>query len=318
MTAHFRIPERLNVFIPVLTISLTVIFCSMNFAQQNPIIKIWPDKPLYNFSAENSITGETDTAGITRYSNVTIPEIEYFKPEKPNGTAVIVCPGGGYTRLAYTKEGGEVAKWFASNGVSAFVLKYRLPNDKVMEHKEKVPLADVQQTMLFLRKNASKFGINPGCIGIIGFSAGGHLAASLSTHFSDLMIPDVEKINLRPDFSILIYPVISMEKDITHMGSRNNLLGMDPSDSLVDFYSNEKNVTPNTPPTFLVHATNDKSVPVENSLQYYEALKKNNVVSAMHIFQQGGHGFAMRFPRNDEQWLYLVKKWLKENNFIPE
>jgi acetyl esterase/lipase len=285
-------------------------------AQENNFIKIWPNLPLYSLTAENMERSETDTNKITRYSNVTVPTLEYVKPENPNGTAIIICPGGGYSRLAYSTEGKKVAEWFAQHGISAFILKYRLPDDKFMEHKEKVPLADAQQSFYYLKTNAVKYKIDPDKIGIIGFSAGGHLASTVSTHFAKPVISIEKKINLRPYFSILIYPVITMIKEFTHSGSREKLLGKNPDEKLVQEYSNELNVTTDTPITFIVHATDDQTVPVIHSINYYQALHKNNVQAAMHIFEKGGHGFAMRNKRIDEQWLSLLEKWLKENNII--
>ncbi len=299
-------------------ILIFIFVVSSIYAQQNNFIKIWPGLPLYSLTAENLERAETDTNNITRYYNVTIPTLEYVKPAKPNGTSVIICPGGSYTRLAYSHEGKKIAEWFAERGVSAFILKYRLPNDKWMEPKEKVPLADAQQSILYLKMDAAKYGIDPGKIGIIGFSAGGHLASTASTHFSKPVISVNEKINLRPYFSILIYPVITMNKDLTHAGSRSNLLGSNPNEQLVNEYSNELYVTPETPITFIAHATDDATVPVMNSINYYQALLKNKVSVAMYIFKKGGHGFAMRNKWVDEQWLFLLDKWLKENKLIIE
>ncbi|MBN1299919.1 MAG: alpha/beta hydrolase [Melioribacteraceae bacterium] len=302
----------------VSAVLLLVLFIPNLFAQNSIIIRIWEGKPSYNFTSENLIREETDSAGITRYYDITIPELEFIKPGKPNGTAVIICPGGGYHRMAYTTEGYKMGQWFASMGISAFILKYRIPSDLFMDQKELVPLADAQQSILHLRENASKYGINADKIGIIGFSAGGHVASTLSTHFGEIVIPNPNDISFRPDFSILIYPVISMLNGITHNGSRNNLLGDNPSGLLVDQFSNEKHVTDKTPPTFLMHASDDTTVPVQNSLLYYEALKKNSVIAALHIFQQGGHGFAMRNKYLDKQWLYLLSNWLVENDFIAD
>ena len=301
-----------------ITLLIIVVFTSgiKLRGQESTIIKIWPGEPLYNLTSGNMEKAELGDDGVTRYYNITIPSLEYFKPEKPNGTAVIICPGGGYARIAYTNEGIAMAKWFAELGISAFILKYRIPDDKFMEHKERAPLSDAQQAILYLRENSNKLGIRPDKIGIIGFSAGGHLAATLSTHFTESIIPNDNKINLRPDFSILIYPVITMEKDYTHPGSRENLLGDNPSDQFIREFSNEKCVTDKTPPTFLVHASDDHSVPVENSLHYYEALKNHNVIAVLHIFQKGGHGFAMKNEWNDKQWLYLLENWLIENKII--
>ncbi|OGV08409.1 MAG: hypothetical protein A3J84_11005, partial [Ignavibacteria bacterium RIFOXYA2_FULL_37_17] len=224
MKNHFR-NSLSKVLLLVLNIVILLVFNERLSAQQNNFIKIWPDLPLYSLTGENFERAETDKDNITRYFNVTIPTLEYVRPEKPNGVSVIICPGGGYARLAYTYEGKKVAEWFAERGISAFILKYRLPDDKVMEHKEIVPLADVQQSFIYLKTNVLKYGIDPDKIGIIGFSAGGHLAATASTHFAKPVISIEEKISLRPHFNILIYPVITMIKELTHRGSRNNLLG---------------------------------------------------------------------------------------------
>jgi acetyl esterase/lipase len=307
-----------KIFLPLLKFVILLLLTEELLAQENNFIKIWPDRPLYSLTSENMERSETDTNKITRYFNVTIPTLEYVKPENPNGTAIIICPGGGYARLSYTYEGKKIAEWFAQRGISAFILKYRLPDDKVMEHKEKVPLADAQQSFNYLKTNAAMYGIDPDKIGIIGFSAGGHLAATVSTHFTKPVIDVNDKINFRPYFSILIYPVITMTKDFTHSGSRNNLLGENPNEELVKEYSNELNVSSNTPITFIVHASDDKTVPVINSINYYQALIKNNVPAAMHIFEKGGHGFAMRNKWVDGQWLLLLDKWLKENRLIVE
>lgn len=296
-------------------ILIVLLFNSSIFCQQREIIKLWPGIPLYLKDTVNHEKSELGSDNIVRISNVTYPTLEYWKPEKPNGTAVIICPGGGYVRLAITSEGEYVAKWFAEKGVSAFILKYRLPDDYRMEHKEIVPLSDAQQAINYVRSNSEKFRIDKNKIGIMGFSAGGHLAASASVHFNDSVIRERDQ-SLRPDFSILIYPVITMQSDFTHQGSKKALIGENASDSLAHYFSNELNVTENTPPTFIMHATDDKVVPVENSLKYYDALKRNNVNAALHIFQNGGHGFTMKNKFLDEQWFYLLEKWLTENNFM--
>lgn len=264
----------------------------------------------------NHERAELGTDGIVRVSKVIYPTLEYWKPEKPNGTAVVICPGGGYVRLSITSEGEYVARWFAERGVSTFILKYRLPDDAVMERKEVVPLSDAQKAINCLRDNADRFGVDTNRIGIMGFSAGGHLAASASVHFNDSHIGTYKKHTLRPDFSILIYPVITMQNNFTHQGSKKALIGENASEEKTNYFSNELNVTENAPPTFIVHASDDKSVPVENSLKYYEALKKKNVNSALHIFQNGGHGFTMKNKILDEQWFFLLEKWLTENKFL--
>lgn len=285
------------------------------FSQQREVINLWSGIPLYLTDTVNHEKSELGSDNIVRVSNVSYPTLEYWKPEKPNGTAVIICPGGGYVRLAITSEGEYVAKWFTERGISAFILKYRLPDDARMNSKEIVPLSDAQQAINYLRSNAEKFDIDTNRIGIMGFSAGGHLAASASVHFNDSFIKERDQ-SLRPDFSILIYPVITMQNDFTHHGSKKALIGENANDSLARYFSNELNVTDKTPPTFIMHATDDKAVPVENSLKYYDALKRNNVNAALHIFQKGKHGFTMKNKFLDEQWFYLLEKWLTENNFM--
>jgi acetyl esterase/lipase len=301
--------------------SVALLFLVLNvtvLAQTAETIKIWPDKPLYSLTATDHERVESSNDGASiYYYDITFPSFEYFKPEKANGAAIIVCPGGGYTRLAYANEGKGVGKWFAEHGIAAFVLRYRLPNDSLQEHKELVPLADAQQAIYFLRKNSSKYGIDANRIGIIGFSAGGHFASTLSTHFEKSIIPNEEKINLRPDYSILLYPVISMKENIAHAGSKKNLLGDNPSDSLVNEFSNETKITANTSPTFILHAADDKSVNCENSILYMEALKKNNVSVSFHLFPSGGHGFAMKKKNIDDQWQFLLEQWLHEIKIIP-
>lgn len=296
-------------------IQIVLLFYSSIFCQQREIIKLWPGTPLYLTDTVNNEKSELGSDNIVRVSNVSYPTLEYWKPEKPNGTAVIICPGGGYVRLAITSEGEYVAKWFAEKGVSAFILKYRLPDETRMERKEIVPLSDAQQAIYYLRSNSEKFGIDSNKIGIIGFSAGGHLAASASVHFNDSFIRKRDH-SLRPDFSILIYPVITMQNEFIHPGSKKALIGENASDSLTRYFSNELNVAGNTPPTFLMHAADDKVVPVQNSLKYYDALQRNNINAALHIFQKGGHGFTMKNKFLDEQWFYLLEKWLTENNFV--
>lgn len=194
-----------------------------------------------------------------------------------NGTSVVIRPGGGYSHLAINKEGYKIAKWFNSFGISAFVLKYRMPSDMTMKDKSIGPLQDAHEALRMVRRNAEKWKIDPDKIGIMGYSAGGHLAETLSTQFNEKVYTPMEDINARPDFSILIYPVISMLDGITHNGSKKNLLGENASTEMVEKYSNEKRVYSLTPKTFLVHATDDKIVSVENSINYYLALKQHNI-----------------------------------------
>lgn len=253
---------------------------------------------------------------LDRVSKVKSPTLTIFMPEKPNGTAVIICPGGGYARLAINKEGYRVGEWLNTLGITAFVLKYRLPDDRIMKEKSVGPLQDAQESMRFVRRNAEKWKINKDKIGILGFSAGGHLAATLSTHYDDKTYQPKDMVSAKPNFSILIYPVISMTNKITHQGSRNRLLGKSPSVDFIEKYSIEKHVDASTSPAFLVHATDDVSVPVENSLAYYLALKNNGVSTELHLYQDGKHGFGLGKNGTSENWTDHCRQWLKVNNLI--
>jgi len=275
--------------------------------------------PLYPDGVPNSKPAPaayTEKIEDNRISFVTVPTITPFLPEKgvANGTAVVIFPGGGYGRLAMDHEGWAVAKAFNQLGVTAFVVKYRLPSDDIMVDKTIGPLQDAQQAVLMVRKHAAEWGVNPNKVGIIGFSAGGHLASTEGTHFNKLVIEDKDNISVRPDFMILLYPVITFG-EYAHVGSRENLIGKHPSAELLELYSNEKQITPNTPPTFLVHAGDDNVVPVQNSLMFYDELLKNKVKAEMHIFQEGGHGFGLNNPKSKDKWIDWCKNWLNENGF---
>lgn len=250
------------------------------------------------------------------------PVIEVYlpAPEKNTGTGVVICPGGGYTILAYDKEGIDIAKWLNDHGVAAFVLQYRLPHWEEEACKSKVALMDAQRAIRLVRSKAEAFNINPDKIGILGFSAGGHLASTASTHF-DEGIKDsnypVDAFSCRPDFSVLVYPVISMDTTITHMGSRNNLIGEKPAIDMEMQFSNEKQITVNTPPAILIHANDDKAVLPENSLVYYQGLRKNNVDATLLIYPSGGHGFGLAKGKGAvEQWPDACIRWMKEKDLL--
>ena len=242
---------------------------------------------------------------------VTEPNLRYYAPkgDKQTDAAVVICPGGGYSGLAISHEGYDVAEKFASMGVSAFVLKYRLPSDEIMEDRKIGPLQDAQQAIKYVRENAPKYGINPNKIGIMGFSAGGHLASTASTHFERVVIENKNGTSVRPDFSILIYPVITFG-EFTHKGSRKNLIGDNASQDLIDLYSNEKQVTAKTPVTFIVHANDDKTVPIENALDYIKALNKAGVKNEAHIYPTGGHGFGLNNKTVKDYWFDRLANWL--------
>lgn len=266
----------------------------------------------------NREKSETGNDGIQRISKVSEPTLLAFIPakEKANGTAVIICPGGGYGILAYSHEGTDVAKVFNEWGVTAFVLKYRLPDDSIMINKESGPLMDAQRAIQLVRLNAGKWNIDKNKIGIMGFSAGGHLASTAGTHFNTAAIPNIKNTSLRPDFMILLYPVISFTDSLAHMGSRTNLIGKEPTQEKINYYSNELQVTKQTPPAFIVHAKDDKAVKVQNSIAFYDALRKNGVPAEIHLYEQGGHGFGMNNKTSPDKWMDWLQTWMKKNGWV--
>jgi acetyl esterase/lipase len=282
---------------------------------QNFILPLWEgDPPNYRESGEIM---KSDTTNIVRLSLVQQPDIAVFLPSKSNATgeAVVICPGGGYHILAYDWEGSDIARWLSSRGIAAMVLKYRLPVSKSNIIPHKSPLMDAQRAFRMVRYHAGSWNIDPGKIGIMGFSAGGHLASTLSTHF-DAGDPGnndpVEKISCRPDFSILVYPVISFTEEFSHSGSRTALLGEDPDPELVRYYSNELQVSEDTPPTILVHSSDDEAVPVQNSLAYYQALLKSGTQTEMHIYPYGGHGYSLAIGKGHlATWPDRVLEWIR-------
>ncbi|NVK54402.1 MAG: alpha/beta hydrolase [Alteromonadaceae bacterium] len=261
----------------------------------------------------------TDNPGYVRdeYPNdefvvgVNKPSLTAYLPENKAGvkTAVVICPGGGYFGLSAIKEGKEVAERFAENGIAAFVLQYRMPNPDMMTPTHTGPLQDLQQALAVVKARAESWKINPEHIGVMGFSAGGHLAATAATHYQTPVLSTLKAQQVAPDFQILVYPVISMQAAITHQGSRNFLLGDPASPALVDSFSNEKQVTGATPPAYIVHANDDDVVVVENALNYYNALRDNDVAVQMLLLQEGGHGFGMR---HSVDWFNGVLQWLSE------
>lgn len=284
---------------------------------QNQVIPLWNKIPDEIKSPDYKEKEVVTDGKVQSTSFVAIPTLTAFFPSvtKPNQTAVIILPGGGYQHLAIDKEGTKVAQWFNSLGIPAFVLKYRLPNDLIMKNKNVGPLQDAQEAVRYVRQNAAKWNIDPNKIGILGFSAGGHLASTASTHYDDKVYESTYKVSARPDFSLLIYPVISMENDITHKGSQTNLLGNNPSKDLIASFSNEKKVTAQTPPAFLIHATDDTVVLPENSINYYLALKKNGVTAELHLYEKGGHGFGLGVKDTSKFWTRDCEEWLKANGY---
>lgn len=297
--------------------SLLLFFFSVaNLHAQQKTFPLWPDKipgELKNTEYQEKATYKDSVLLST--SQVTIPTLTIYQPTNANGTSIIICPGGGYGHLAMEKEGKKVAEWLNSLGITAFVLKYRLPNDKIMADKNIGPLQDVQEAIRTVRRKASEWKLDENKIGILGFSAGGHLAATASTHFNEKVYGN-DSTSARPDFSLLIYPVISMKNEITHKGSQTNLLGKNPSDESINRFSNELAVTSETPPTFLIHATDDKTVAVENSINYYLALKKNSIPAELHIYEKGGHGFGLGVKNTSQFWTSNCIQWLKDHKYL--
>ena len=296
---------------------MLMILAALTFAQEKPF-QLYPNGvPNSKLTPATYIEKNDKSNNDEWVTMVCTPTITPFIPAKgtANGTAIVIFPGGGYSGLSMDKEGYRVAKAFNQLGVTAFVVKYRLPSDSIMVDKTIGPLQDAQQAVLIVRKHAAEWGLNPAKIGIIGFSAGGHLASTEGTHFDRLVIEDKENISVRPDFMMLLYPVISFGP-MAHVGSRENLLGKTPSQAQLDLYSNEKQITANTPPTFLVHAGDDDVVPVQNSLMFYDALLSAKVKAEMHLFEAGGHGFGLNNPKNKDKWIDWAKNWLDENGFL--
>jgi len=282
----------------ILTTLLSI--ANVIFAQEE--IKLYPNGA--KESNEISVAESYSSPGFL--INISNPRMfNFFAPkEKANGTAVLICPGGSYYGVAFEHEGVAIAKWFNELGVSAFVLYYRMPNGHTT-----IPLRDAQTALTIIQKHAKEWNIDKNKIGIMGFSAGGHLASTVGTHFKSK--------SQRPAFMILGYPVVSMKKEVTHAFSRKNLIGENPTPELESLYSNELQVTKNTPPTFIVHANDDKVVPVQNSILLYKALLAKKVVAEMDTFAVGGHGFGMiKHGIPVDNWSELLKKWLKTNKFI--
>ena len=285
----------------ILYLIILALFLS-NALQAQQEIKLYPDSP----AESNGITVPESYRDPEFIVNTSDPRMYAYPAAKKmaNGTAVVICPGGGYVGVSQIKEGSEIAKWFNDLGVTAFVLYYRMPNGHPA-----IPLADAQVALKIVHQRAKEWNIDSNKIGIMGFSAGGHLASTVGTHFKT-------KTD-RPAFMILAYPVVTMNKELTHAGSRENLLGKEPSDELVKLYSNELQVTKMTPPTFIVHAKDDGAVPIANSENLLKALKDNHVAAEFHKFDVGGHGFGMRkkgIPADN--WPDLLKTWLQTNKLI--
>ncbi|MEE9429565.1 MAG: alpha/beta hydrolase [Melioribacteraceae bacterium] len=299
-------------FLLVVTMFLT----SNNSFAQNYTLPLWDDDKIPNYKPTEEVEEVYNDNGMEVVRLVQKPNIKVYLPAKKNanGKAVVICPGGGYHVQVTDWEGSDIAKYFNSKGIAAIVLKYRLPFSKSNITPHKSPLLDAKRAMRLVRHNAKEWNINKNEIGIMGFSAGGHLASTLGTHF-DYGIKDskdeIDSISSRPDFMILMYAVVTFKKEFGHIGSKNALFGDNENATLVEYYSNELQVSEDTPPTILIHSTDDKAVPVKNSLVFYEALVEKGVNAEMHIYPYGGHGFSLAIGKGYLQtWTDRVFDWL--------
>jgi len=299
-----------KIIIAIVLLSSPVLFA------QDALLPLWPKDQIPNRieTDEKEVQVSED---IVRISKVQEPTIEVYLPAKANATgqAMLIFPGGGYQILAYDWEGTDIAKFLNGKGIAGIVVKYRLPSSVSQTDKHLVPLIDAQRAIRLVRSKAEEYHIDANKIGIIGFSAGGHLASTLGTHFNDKVygkIDAIDDLSARPDFMALGYPVISFKNMITHKGSKRNLSGEVSEPSIIEYFSNEEQVTKDTPPTFLVHAANDKGVPVENSLAFYKALKDNDVPATMHLYPTGGHGFSLaRDNVHLRSWTERLFEWME-------
>ncbi|GAB3661582.1 alpha/beta hydrolase [Echinicola sediminis] len=249
-----------------------------------------------------------------RITKVAIPQLTVYKPQNnnQNGKALLICPGGGYGIIAIQHEGYQIARWYSEQGYTAAVLKYRLPQEDLLHASWEVPLMDAEEGIRFLRKNAEQWGYSADKIGVLGFSAGGHLASSVSVHHHPA---EGNRVSSKPNFSVLVYPVISMDTTITHQGSRKNLLGEKLGTELESYFSNETQVNKDTPPAFLVHSWDDRAVPAENSIRYAKALQEQGTPVELHLFEKGGHGYGSGNTErhgNAAKWLELSSQWITD------
>jgi acetyl esterase/lipase len=280
--------------------------------------------PLYPAAVPGAISAPDEeatrdpTEEYTFRLNISRPTLAVYLPQQrdANAAAVIICPGGSYRGLSVVKEGSEVARAFNEMGIAAFVLKYRTPSDRHMTDKTQAPLQDLQQAIRVVRSRAQEWHIDPKRVGVVGFSAGGHLASTAATHFDHPVIEDARGISVRPDFLILGYPVISFTDELAHKLSRELLLGAAPSPETIRQYSNELQVTATTPPTFLVHAGDDSSVPVGNSLRFYEALQAHKVPTELIVYPAGGHGFGLNNRTTTDRWIERCRAWLLSQGWL--
>ncbi len=301
-----RFSKIIFIYVVVL-IALLVTIPGINAAALHEVRPLWADR----------------APGAKGAQDGDIPSLTIYLPpeEKATGAAVVICPGGGYGHLAMDHEGHQIAQWLNSFGVAGFILKYRHRNSGA-GYGHPAPLQDAQRAVRTVRARATEWRIDPNRIGILGFSAGGHLASSAGTHFQNRysrVKDSIDKVSCRPDFMILIYPVISFTEWCAHSGSRRNLLGKSPDKELVENLSNEKQITPQTPPTFLVHGNDDTGVPPENSIFFYLALRKAKVPTEMHIYENGRHGFGLGKQHGAvSSWPLRCEEWMRGRELLDK
>jgi len=309
-------PYKLNLSFLENIFLLIVLQCLSSISHSQQIISLYNDTipNATSYKLEEDIIGTASDP--IAYQHTSSPTITAYFPEKDkrNGTAVIIFPGGAYSFLAFKEEGTKITQPFVDNGICVFVVKYRLPDGLIMKNRSIGPLQDAQQAIKLVRIRAEQWNLDTGRIGIMGFSAGGHLAATAATHFNHNYIPNPEKVSLRPSFLILVYPVISMADSLTHKGSRDRLLSLNPSKEQIALFSNELQVSDSTPPTWLIHASDDRLVPVENSIIFYQALKRHHIPVEMHLHAKGDHGFVLQRPVIE--WTRPIFSWMKEMGWL--
>jgi acetyl esterase/lipase len=283
-----------------------------NFPQKMRSFPLYGDAAIPNSKA---VPDEEDSSNGSWIKKVSRPLIQIYLPAKARatGAGVVIFPGGGYAGLTFDFEGTQQANYFIDHGIAAFVVKYRIPSDLTMVDKSMGPLQDAQQAMRFVRQHAEEWNVDPRRIGAIGFSAGGHLASTLATHFDKSYVDNPDQVDLRPSFLVLVYPVISMDAKITHMDSRKALLGTSPSDSQIRFFSNDLNVTKDAPPTLILHAADDRLVDVDNSIVFFEALRHAGVPVEARLFEKGEHGFYL-MPR--DRWQGAIRDWITSSGWL--
>lgn len=285
-----------------------------------------PAAPLYSGDIPNAIEAPDEESlrdpadAFPFYQNISRPKIMAYRPAKqdPKRTAVVIFPGGGYRGVSILKEGYNVARAFNEMGVTAFVVKYRTPSDRHMKDKRTGPLQDAQQAVATVRRDATKWNIDPTRIGVMGFSAGGHLAATTGTLFKSPVLSQWTSADVRPNFLMLIYPVITFVDPSVHAGSRKMLLGDAPSEADMQRFSPQLAVSDETPPTFLIHAADDQTVPVANSILFFEALQARKIPSQLMIYPAGGHGYGLNNATTDDRWIERCRQWLQSQGWISK